>query len=249
MLKVLVVEDEEMIRKGIVLTVDWTVLGCVVVGEAANGVEALAAVERYDPNLIITDLKMPQMDGIELLQTLRQQGNDAAVIILTAYDTFSYAQSALRLGAVDYLLKPFHDGDLENAIARLQKKREASPAADILSAPGSIKRGGKSRYVLEAMEYIQSHYNDPDISVGTVAEHLGISEGHLSHIFKRETDSTLLNYLTRYRIHKAMALLKDCRIKVYEVAQMVGYRDIAHFSATFKKQVGMSPSEYQDTLP
>lgn len=249
MLKVLIVEDEEMIRKGIVLTVDWAALGCVVVGEASNGVEALAAVERYDPNLIITDLKMPQMDGIELLQTLRERGNPVSVIILTAYDTFTYAQSALRLGAVDYLLKPFHDGDLENAITRLQKKREAPPAGDILSGSGGLKKGGKSKYVLEAMEYIQAHYNDPDICVGTIAEHLGISEGHLSHIFKRETDATLLNYLTRYRIHKAMALLKDCRIKVYEVAQMVGYRDIHYFSATFKKLVGVSPSEYQDTHP
>ncbi len=67
MLKVLVVEDEEMIRKGIVLAVDWAALDCVVVGEAANGVQALEAVERYDPSLIITDLKMPNMDGIEML--------------------------------------------------------------------------------------------------------------------------------------------------------------------------------------
>ena len=113
MLKVLIVEDEEMIRKGIVLTVDWAAMDCVVVGEASNGLEALDAVQRYDPSLIITDLKMPQMDGIEMVTRLRQAGNNAYVIILTAYDTFSYAQAALRLGAVDYLLKPFHDGDLE----------------------------------------------------------------------------------------------------------------------------------------
>ena len=247
MLKVLIAEDEEMIRKGIVLTVDWAALGCVVVGEASNGVEALAAAERNAPDLIITDLKMPQMDGIELLRTLRERGDPVSVIILTAYDTFSYVQSALRLGAVDYLLKPFHDGDLEDAVTRVRKRITDSPQ----SAGGpnfrDFKKGSKSKYVPEAMEYINTHYNDPDISVGTVAEHLGISEAHLSHTFKKETDATLLNYLTRYRIHKAMALLKDCRIRVYEVAQMVGYRDIAYFSATFKKIVGMSPSEYQDT--
>ena len=113
MLKVLVVEDEELIRRGIVLAVDWASLGCVVVGEAANGEEALEAVERLSPSLIITDLKMPRMDGIEMLRRLRERGNMAYVIILTAYDSFEYAQSALRLGAVDFLLKPFHDGDLE----------------------------------------------------------------------------------------------------------------------------------------
>ena len=122
MLKVLVVEDEELIRRGIVLAVDWAALDCVVVGEAANGEEGLEAVERLAPSLIITDLKMPRMDGIEMLRQLRERGSRAYVIILTAYDSFEYAQSALRLGAVDFLLKPFHDGDLENAVLNVQKR-------------------------------------------------------------------------------------------------------------------------------
>jgi len=242
MLKVLIVEDEEMIRKGIVLTVDWAALDCVVVGEAANGVQGLEAARRLEPSLIITDLKMPQMDGIEMLTALRAEGCTAYVIILTAYDNFAYAQSALRLGAVDYLLKPFHDGDLENAVTRIQQRRR--PAAEATPI-GAARKGDKSKYVLEAMDYISKHYNEPDISVGTVAQSLNISEGYLSHTFKKETDYTLLNYLTRYRIHKAMELLKDCRVKVYEVAEQVGYRDIAYFSATFKKYAGISPSEYQ----
>ena len=89
MLKVLVVEDEEMIRKGIVLAVDWAALDCVVVGEAADGLQALKAVERYDPSLIITDLKMPNMDGIQMMEALRARGSRAYVIILTAYDSFT----------------------------------------------------------------------------------------------------------------------------------------------------------------
>ena len=246
MLKVLVVEDEELIRKGIVLAVDWAALDCVVVGEAANGLEALDAVERLDPSLVITDLKMPQMDGIEMLRQLRQRGNNVYVIILTAYDSFTYAQSALRLGAVDFLLKPFHDGDLERAVTALRRRMDAGPGEAERPLPG-LKKGDKSKYVLEAMDYIGEHYNDPNISIAAIAQHLGLSEGHLSHTFKRETDYTLLNYLTRYRVHKAMELLRDCRVKVYEVAERVGYRDITHFSATFKKLAGMTPSEYQDT--
>lgn len=246
MLKVLVVEDEEMIRKGIVLAVDWAALDCVVVAEASNGLEALEAVKHYNPSLIITDLKMPQMDGIEMLRRLREDGNNVYVIILTAYDSFTYAQSALRLGAVDFLLKPFHDGDLEQAVITLRRRMDSGGQSHELPLPG-LKKGDKSKYVLMAMDYIGAHYNDSSISVGAIAEHLGISEGHLSHIFKKETDYTLLNYLTRYRVHKAMELLRDCRLKVYEVADQVGYRDITHFSATFKKLVGMSPSEYQDT--
>lgn len=250
MMKVLVVEDEEMIRKGIVLAVDWAALDCVVVGEAANGVQALEAVERYDPSLIITDLKMPVMDGLEMLRQLRERGNNAFVIILTAYDSFAYAQTALRLGAVDFLLKPFHDGELEQAVTRLKQRMDrAGQGGEKGPAPlplPELKKGDKSKYVLEAMAYIGEHYHEPNIGVAAIAQHLGISEGHLSHTFKKETDYTLLNYLTRYRIHRAMELLRDCRLKVYEVAEQVGYRDIAYFSATFKKLVGMSPSEYQD---
>ena len=245
MLKVLVVEDEEMIRKGIVLAVDWAALDCVVVGEAANGAEALEAVDRLNPSLIITDLKMPQMDGLEMLRRLRERGNNVYVIILTAYDSFTYAQSALRLGAVDFLLKPFHDGDLEQAVAALRKRIGGEEKAD--SALPGLKRGDKSKYVLEAMDYIGAHYQDPNISISAIAQDLGISEGHLSHTFKKETDYTLLNYLTRYRVQKAMELLRDCRVKVYEVAAQVGYRDITYFSATFKKVTGVTPSEYQDT--
>ena len=122
MLKVLVVEDEELIRNGIVLAIDWASLDCVVAGQAANGEEGLEQAEKCHPGLIITDLKMPKMDGLEMIAQLRARGNDAFVIILTAYDSFAYAQQALRLGAVDFLLKPFHDGDLENAVMQLQNK-------------------------------------------------------------------------------------------------------------------------------
>ena len=240
MMKVLIVEDEEMIRKGIILTIDWQALDCKIVGEAANGLEGLEAVERLHPDLIITDIRMPQMDGIEMMQHLRQAGNNTHVIILSAYDTFSYAQSALRLGAVDYLLKPFHDGELEQAVTQVQKKLPAKTEFP------TVKEGPKTKYVREAMDFIRLHYNDPDMSVGTLAEHLSISEGYLSHTFKKETGLSPLNYLTQYRIHQAMDLLRDCRLRVYEVAEKVGYQDIAYFSSTFKKLTGQSPSDYQN---
>ena len=95
MLKILVVDDESTVRRGIILGVDWASMDCVVVGEAANGVEGLAAVERYNPNLIITDVRMPKMDGIEMLTALREKGCHAHVILLTAYSDFSNC-SALR---------------------------------------------------------------------------------------------------------------------------------------------------------
>lgn len=242
MMKVVVVEDEALVRRGIVLTVDWAGVDCAVVGEAADGMEGLEVIRESQPDLVVTDIKMPRLDGLEMVRQLREEGNRAHVIILTAYSDFSYAQAALKLGAVDFLLKPFQDGELEEAVTRL--KSRVGPSGP--QAPGlELPEEGKSKYVMEALRYIAGHYNDPDISVSSVARDLGISEGHLSHVFKKETSRTLGSYLTDYRIHMAMELLRDCRNKVYEVAEQVGYRDITYFSSTFKRLVGLSPSEYQ----
>lgn len=251
MLKVLVVDDEVYVRKGIVLETDWASLGCVVVAEAENGVQGLAAARKYDPDLIISDIRMPQMDGIEMLQKLREEGSRVRVIFLTAYSEFSYAQNAIRLLASDYLLKPFEDGELEETVTRireqLEQERGAAGNEDGANTPLLIRKSGdKSKYIMEAIAYIAEHYGDENISVGAIAESLGISEGHLSHLFKKETDYTVMAYITRYRMQAAMKLLANCRYKVYEVAEMVGYRDITYFSSTFKKIVGVSPSEYQD---
>ena len=184
MMRVMVVEDEEMIRKGIVMAVDWAALDCIVVGEAANGEQALAVAEDCQPTLIITDLKMPKMDGLEMVRRLREAGSRAYVIILTAYDSFAYAQTAIRLGAVDFLLKPFHDGDLENAVLALQKRIAAQTAPQPEPLPG-VKPGPKSRYVREAMVYLEQNCGSGDLSVGQAAAQLGLSEGHLSHLFKK----------------------------------------------------------------
>ena len=246
MMRVMVVEDEEMIRKGIVMAVDWAALDCEVVGEAANGEQALEVAEDCRPTLIITDLKMPKMDGLEMVRRLRESGCRSYVIILTAYDSFAYAQTAIRLGAVDFLLKPFHDGDLENAVLGLQRRIAAQSAPQPEPLPG-VRRGPKSRYVRAAMTYLEQNCADSNLSVGQAAAQLGLSEGHLSHLFKKETDMTLGAYLTRCRMQRAMVLLREGRLRVYEVAEACGYRDIAYFSGTFKKLVGMSPTDYQDS--
>ena len=250
MLKVVVVEDEELVRKGIVLTVDWAGAGCAVVGEAANGEEGLEVIRRYRPDLIVTDIRMPKLDGIEMLRRLREEGNRAHVVFLTAYSDFSYAQSALKLGAADYLLKPFHDGELEETIARIRSRAQAAaPAAPAAPVLPEGQGPEKSKYVREALTYLSEHYNDPDISVSSVARSLGVSDGHLSHVFKKETSYTLSAYLTNYRMHKATELLRDCRVKVYEVAESVGYRDITYFSSAFKKKRGDVPIGVSEALP
>lgn len=251
MYRVIVVEDETTIRRGIVLTIDWPAFNCVVAGEAANGEEGKELALRLLPDIIITDVKMPRMDGVEMIQMLRSAGCKSDIIILTAYSDFKYAQSALRLGVKDYLLKPLKEGDLENSIHRLLN-RFGSPSitaeiTEIKNVIPTLNLGqhSLSKYVTEALKDIQHHYNE-DINISTVARNLGISEGYLSRMFKKETNYTFTDYLIFYRIKLAMNLLKDCRLKIYEVADQVGYADTTYFSSQFKKVVGITPSEYQE---
>jgi len=210
-------------------------------------------IRRLSPDIIVTDLKMPRMDGVEMIAKLREQGNRAKFIILTAYGDFKYAQSAVKLGVSDYLLKPLKDGDLEQAVTRIidqleegdrlrQKEEEETPIFRF-----NADRKAKNKYVEQAIKQIREHYKE-DINISTVAEQLQISEGYLSRVFKKETDYTFTTYLSYYRMKVAMELLKEGNLKVYEVADAAGYSDTAYFSAQFKKIVGIAPSEYQDRV-
>ena len=124
MIKVIVVDDERFVRMGIVGETDWASLGCEVVGEAENGLDALELVHEKNPELMICDIRMPKMNGLEMLKKLREEKNPVQVIFLTAYSEFSYAREALKLYSFDYLLKPFEDGELESAILRAKERIE-----------------------------------------------------------------------------------------------------------------------------
>lgn len=252
MLKVIVIDDEELVRSGIVMETDWNAMDCMVVGEASDGEEGLLAIEKYHPDLVICDIKMPGMTGIEMLKALREKGDDTPVIFLTAYSDFSYAQQAVHLAASEYILKPFEDGKLEEAVIRIKnriqderKNHNEKTSSNILNDELITKKGDKSKYVSESISFIVKNYSNPNLGIRMVAENVGISEGHLSHVFKSETDYTVNDYITRYRIKAAMKLLESFRYKIYEVAEMVGYKDITYFSTIFKKLTGMNPSDWK----
>ena len=249
MRKVLVADDEMIERKGIASLLMFEDYDLEIL-EAANGKEALELVKQKKPDILISDIKMPFMNGLELMDEVRKFCPDMGIIVITGYSDFSYAQSALKLLASDYILKPFGDGELEEAVKKvLEKRRSENKKGEGQrdELPGLVlNKGDKSKYVMEAVEYISTHYSDPELSVAMIAENLGISEGHLSHLFRKETDFTFLSYLTQCRMRAAKKLLKDHRYKIYEIAEMVGYKDITYFSVTFKKLIGVSPSEYQD---
>ena len=112
MLKVVLVEDEPLVRKGLKLTVNWEAMDCIVVGEAGDGEEGYRVIRAMQPDLALTDVRIPKLDGISMISRLREENCPTEFIILTAYSDFSYAYQALKLGVTDYLLKPFEDASL-----------------------------------------------------------------------------------------------------------------------------------------
>ncbi|SDB42964.1 two-component system, response regulator YesN [Pseudobutyrivibrio sp. YE44] len=249
MTKVLIVDDEKFVRKGIINNTDWALIDCEVVGEAANGQEGIEKAKELRPDLVISDIKMPKLTGIQMSEQLLEKYPDMKVIFLTAYDDFEYARAAIRIGASDYLLKPFEDGDLEGAIQRLLHLHPNAPESSTKEQeliPLVDRAAISNKYILQALDYIEKNYSDSEFSIVAMAESIGVSEGHLSRLFKGETGASINNYLTKYRIRKAMDYLKDIKVKVYEVSDKVGYQDIAYFSNTFKKLVGKTPSDYQN---
>lgn len=242
MYKIVVVEDEKRVRQGIIMGTDWSKINCIVMGEAENGEEGVEIIRKCRPDIVITDIRMPRMMGIEMIEKVYELGLEPRVIFLTAYDDFAYAQQAVKLGAADYLLKPFKDGELESTIQKLiEKNRRDTERKEQHNQELRLDAGDKSKYIMDAIAYVDENYANPNISVRAVADHLGISEGHLSHLFRKETDSTLMAFVTKRRMRAAMSMLQDYRHKVYEVAEQVGYRNITYFSATFKNMWAFRP--------
>lgn len=257
MYKVLIVEDEDIIRKGLIFTMDWTKYGCVVAGEAVNGADALVKMRTIHPDIVITDVKMPFKDGIQLLEESIGEFRYEAIII-SGYNDFEYARSAIRLGVSDYLLKPV-DMDslgvtLKNTTEKIARKAKMKEYLDRHGPNGfsdsilpNLGSGGRSKYVQDMLDYIRRHFSEK-ISLSDMSDKMNLSSTYLNIKFKEETNYTFNDFLNRYRILRAVDLLRQEGAKIYEVADSVGFQDYKYFICVFKKYVGCSPTKFMRTV-
>jgi two-component system response regulator YesN len=263
MIKVVVVEDETLVRKGLILTTAWDDYHCEVIGEAANGLEGVELILKLKPDIVITDVNMSGLDGIEMIKRVTGKV-DAEWIIISGYSEFEYARQAVKLGVKDYLMKPIADDDLNHALLRVcAEVKQKQAMHNIQNRLDSLEEnklmffkeyfvkidgdGTNNNYVVRAIEYIRNHYQ-ADLGIKEVADFLSLSEGYLSKLFKSETGYTFGDYLTHYRMKQACKLLKDPTVKIYEIADRIGYKDQRYFSVLFKKSVGMTPKEFKESV-
>lgn len=249
MFKAIVVDDEEVIVKGLVQLIPWQKYGCEVVATAYNGTEALKLVESDPPDILITDICMPQMDGLALIAALRSQYPKLQVTILSGYPEFDFAQKAMSMGVCRYLLKPSKYDQLEEALAcmveQLKKAQDAVEAAD--EDDDSSVENSHNFIIRNAMQYIEEHFSEK-ITLLDVADHVYVSQWHLSKLITKNTNQSFSDLINSVRIQKAKELMSDPSLRIWEIGEMVGFSDVSHFSRIFKKYEFLSPTEYRNKL-
>jgi len=257
MYKAVIIDDEPIIVEGLSRAVDWGRWDCKVAGFAYNGREGLDVIRREKPNILISDIRMPEIDGLTMVAALKSEFPYMQISILTGYRDFEYAKKAIELGVTRFLLKPSKLDELEEAIGAMKKKldetvrvypellaEEHAPEendAELEDSPAS------SFIVNNAIEYIKEHYADK-LRLSDVADEIYVSQWHLSKLINKHTGSNFSEILNGIRIEKAKQLLKDPALKIYDIAEQVGFSDLTHFSRVFKKIEGISANEFRNRL-
>lgn len=247
MLSMMIVDDEEIIREGLRDYVDWSGMGIEICGEADNGKNALQKVRELRPNILLTDVVMPGMSGLELIQAIREEGIQIEIVVLSAFENFQYIKSALKYDAVDYLVKPFNESELElvmdKVIAQVKRDRKID---EYIPQQFLADHGGKEYSVSqEIIEIIKNRYAER-LAIQDIAEEVKLSINHMASVFKKETGETVVDFLTKVRMMHAKRMLRDHSYKIYEIAYNSGYSDANYFAKVFKKSTGLSPKEYRD---
>ena len=259
MLKVLIVEDEAIIRRGLELAIDWTGMGCVVTGVAADGEEGLKLISEKKPDIVLADIRMPKLSGLEMIEKALQKDSFYS-IVLTSYSEFDLAKEAIHIGVTDYLLKPVDEDELKGTIDKIRekisekdemKKIEEFAGDKVLSADSDWKiiktaESSEDTYVNMVYKIIKENYSD-ELSIRDVAEELKVSPSFLSRRLKQNLDTTFVDILNQYRIKSALKLLSEGKMRIYEVSDAVGFNEYKHFSSVFKKYLGVSPGEFMRT--
>ena len=239
-LRVLLVDDEIMIREGFKKLFDWEAHDCEVAGEAADGMEALTKIDTLKPDIVIMDINIPIMNGLKVIQTSRLKYPDMAFVIVSGYDDFTYCREALRLQITDYMLKPVNYDEFGKCIDNLRismfesRTRKGDP--DMEEQP-----------MLGIVRYMQEHLSE-EISLTVLAEEFHLSAQYISQLFKNEIGVNFLTYLTSIRMEQARKLLLSTSLSIAEISEKSGYSDYRVFTKVFKKIEGVTPSQYRQNF-
>ena len=237
----LLIADDEPKSRTLLSTLNWESLGIHVSKAVNNGLEALDYIQKNDIDIVLTDIKMPFMDGIELAEKLQSIKPEIIVVVLSGYDDYTFVRQCMKKSNVyDYLLKPIDPDEWITTFRNITKKLEGLEIQlDIIKSTDS-----KKHIIDSVINFVQNHYAE-QITLSHVADYIHISHAYLSRVINEELGMGFSDLLNMIRIEYAKKLLKNPSYKINEIADMVGYSSPQYFTYSFKKQVGQSPWQYR----
>lgn len=257
MYRLLIVDDEHVIREGLRM-LPWKENQIEVVGIMKNGVEAAEWINGHEVDILLTDIRMPGMSGIELSKMMLELYPHAKAILLTGYAEFKYAKEAISLGICGYILKPSTPDEIINTmkmacekfeyensqLTKIQQMETEIQDYSMLVKPSEKLMDEEDDRIGQIIHYIYDHY-DKELSLSVLAEQFHFTTVYLSHYIKRETGCTFLEILTSIRMYYAAKYLKESKLRNGEICQRIGMADERYFGQVFKKRYGMTPYEYR----
>lgn len=260
MYKVVIIDDEPIIVRGLQKAIKWEEIGCSVVGTAANGIEGIEVIKREKPDILISDISMPGMDGLSMIAALKSEFASMEITILTGYRDFDYAQQAIKLGVCRFLLKPSKMDELEEAVTVMLENLKNKTKEEALEKAGNdedeskemgteevLDSAASSFIVKNALAFIEENYKER-LKLADVADNVYVSQWHLSKLLNKYTGQNFSEILNNVRMEQAKKLLENPSLRIGDIAEEVGFLDMAHFSRVFKKQVGVSANEYRNKV-
>ncbi|OGO81075.1 MAG: hypothetical protein A2Y21_03420 [Clostridiales bacterium GWC2_40_7] len=241
MVKVLIVDDEKYVCERLKNDFDWESLGFDYVYTAQNGEEAIDIIKLHNPGLILSDVRMPIMDGIQLARYVGMFYPATKMIFISAYDEFQYARQAIDYGVKSYLLKPVEKQVLKESILKVMGNAHVEPGHD---DSGKASEDVNLIMIRKVQRYIKENYYRK-ISLEDVAKYVYISPQYLSRKFKEVTGQQFVDYALNVKITRAKSLLKNSGIKVKDIAVQLGFSDYTYFCKVFKKYENITPLQYR----
>lgn len=241
MWKVVAADDEAYIREALKKLINWGKMNCDLIDVVIDGQELINKIEEEEPDIVITDIQMPEVNGVDVCKYLYKTYPETQIIILTAYSDFSYAKSAIKYSVCDYVLKVSIMDELPDAIEKaignlnqLRKeieKNEKDPLEQL-------------SLIQQIDQYIEQNYKNK-LSLDDIAEALHINSSYLSRVYKLKRGRNLFDAILNLRIEAAKDYLINTDMRTYEISELVGVEDASYFSKMFKKITGVSPKEYR----
>lgn len=264
MLRVILVEDEFYIRETLKRIIDWEAEGYEIVDEASNGKQAIQKIKEQKLDLVLLDINLLDMDGFGVITQLKKEEEQPRIIIITGYDTFEFAKKAISCGVADYLLKPVMAAELLCAVQKVRgqiiEKMEGQRVfrqltddicrliplvdAEVLKDKNQLAMEQENNHALikKVKQFVAANLGNEELNVVYISKKMFLNLSYLSHVFKKETDQGLKDYIFTQRMDYAYDIAMTSDKGIDEIAEMVGYKDTAYFGKCFKKHFGISIS-------